>query len=165
MLPGEWHVFVRPVWPDDETNIKILLEHVTAEDLRLRFFAAIKDFSPAFLARLTHFDSARAMAFIAFDESTHEPIGVVRIHGDADNISGEYAVLLKSDLKGHGLGWALMELIIAYAKAIGLKQVRGQVLQHNVAMLKMCRELGFIVRFDPQDRSLCDVTLALLNDD
>ena len=165
MLPGEWHVFVRQVRSDDETKIKSLLEHVTAEDLRLRFFAAIKDFSHAFLAPLTHFDDAHAMAFIAFDESTCEPLGVVRIHGAASQDFGEYAVLLRSDLKGHGLGWALMELMIAYAKAMGLIQVRGRVLQHNAAMLKMCRELGFIVRFDPQDRSLCDVTLDLLDDD
>ena len=161
VLQGDWHVFVRPVRPDDEANIKSLLQHVTAEDLRLRFFAAIKDFSHAFLAPLIHFDQAHAMAFIAFDEMTGGSLGVVRIHGAASQEFGEYAVLLRSDLKGHGLGWALMGLMIAYAKAMGLKQVRGQVLQHNVAMLKMCREFGFVVRSDPQDRSLCDVTLDL----
>ena len=163
ILHGDWRVFVRPVRPDDEANIKNMLEHVTADDLRLRFFAAIKDFSHVFLARLTDLDYAHAMAFIAFDETTHEPLGVVRSHSDATHISGEYAILLRSDLKGHGLGWALMELIIAYAKAVGLTQVRGQVLQRNAVMLKMCRELGFAVRSDPQDRNLCDVTLDLAN--
>lgn len=160
VLHGDWRVFVRPVRPDDESIIKSLLEHVTADDLRLRFFAAIKDFSHVFLARLTHLDYAHAMAFIAFNETTHEPLGVVRIHSDAAHISGEYAILLRSNLKGHGLGWALMELMIAYAKAIGLSQVFGQVLQRNAVMLKMCRELGFVVRSDPLDCSLCDVALA-----
>ena len=134
---------------------------MTAEDLRLRFFAAIKDFSHAFLVPLTHLDYAHAMAFIAFDETTHEPLGVVRLHADTAHVTGEYAILLRSDLKGHGLGWALMELMIAYAKAVGLKQVCGQVLQRNAVMIKMCREFGFTVRTNTLDRSLCDVTLDL----
>lgn len=159
ILHDDWRVFVRPVRPDDEATIKSLLEHVTAEDLRLRFFAAIKDFSHLFLARLTNLDYANAMAFIAFDEVSHQPLGVVRIHSDASQAFGEYAVLLRSDLKGHGLGWALMELMIEYAKTKRLKEVRGQVLQGNAVMLKMCRELGFAVRTDPQDRSLCEVRL------
>ena len=161
VLHDDWRVFVRPVRPDDEAAVKRLLEHVTIDDLRLRFFTAIKDFSHVFLARLTHLDYANAMAFIAFDETTHEPLGVVRIHSDTAHITGEYAILLRSDLKGHGLGWALMESIIAYAKAVGLKQICGQVLQRNAVMIKMCREFGFTVQFDPQDRSLCDVTLDL----
>lgn len=161
VLHNDWRVFVRPIRPHDEAAVKMLLKHVTIDDLRLRFFTAIKDFSHVFLARLTHLDYAHAMAFIAFDEITHEPLGVVRIHSDTAHITGEYAILLRSDLKGHGLGWALMESIIAYAKAVGLKQICGQVLQRNAVMIKMCREFGFTVQFDPQDRSLCDVTLDL----
>lgn len=164
VLANAWRVFVRPLRPDDEAAVKRLLEHVTAEDLRLRFFAAIKDFSHLFLTRLIHLDYAKAMAFIAFDDVTHEPLGVVRLHNDPSRRSGEYAILLRSDLKGHGLGWALMEMMIAYAKETGLAQVRGQVLQVNTIMLTMCRELGFVVRTDPQDRNLCDVTLDLERD-
>lgn len=163
-LHDDWKIFVRPVRPDDEFTIKRLLEHVTPDDLRLRFFAAIKDFSHLFLMRLTNFDYARAMAFIAFDEVTDEPLGVVRLHLDATPTSGEYAILLRSDLKGHGLGWALMKLMIDYAKAKGLTQVHGQVLWQNTVMLKMCRELGFDVRIDPQDSGLCDVALDLTNE-
>ncbi|MGC8200747.1 GNAT family N-acetyltransferase, partial [Salmonella enterica] len=84
--------------------------HVTPHDLRLRFFAPMKEFTHEFIARLTQLDYARAMAFIAFDEATNEMVGVVRIHSDSIYETGEYAILLRSDLKGRGLGWALMQL-------------------------------------------------------
>jgi RimJ/RimL family protein N-acetyltransferase len=63
------------------------------------------------------------------------------------------------DLKGRGLGWALMQLIIEQAKSERLKRIVGQILQENTVMLKMCRELGF--KTDPEDRGLYDVTLTL----
>ena len=154
-----WRIFVRPIRPEDEPQIHEFLRHVTSQDLRLRFFAPMKEFTHEFIARLTQLDYARAMAFVAFDEGTHELIGVVRIHSDSMYENGEYAVLLRSDLKGRGLGWALMQMIIEYAKSEGLKRISGQVLQENSVMLNMCRDLGFAVKSDADEPTLCDVTL------
>jgi acetyltransferase len=156
-----WRVFVRPILPEDEPLIHELLRHVTSHDLRLRFFAQMKEFSHEFIARLTQLDYARAMAFVAFDEATGEMVGVVRIHSDSIYESGEYAILLRSDLKGRGLGWALMQLIIEYAKSEGLKAISGDVLAENTIMLEMCRSLGFEVKSDPGEHDICDVRLAL----
>jgi acetyltransferase len=151
---------VRPIRPEDEPLIHEFLRHVTSQDLRLRFFAPIKEFSHEFIARLTQLDYARAMAFVAFDETTNEMVGVVRIHSDSIYESGEYAILLRSDLKGRGLGWALMQLITEYAKSEGLKAISGDVLQENTVMLEMCRELGFQVRTDTTEPGVCNVKLA-----
>ena len=156
-----WRVFVRPIRPEDEPLIHELLRHVTSQDLRLRFFAPMKEFTHEFIARLTQLDYARAMAFVAFDEVTNEMVGVVRIHSDSIYESGEYAILLRSDLKGRGLGWALMQLIIEYARSEGLKMISGDVLQENTIMLEMCRSLGFEVKTDPIDPGICDVKLVL----
>jgi acetyltransferase len=154
-----WRVFARPIRPEDEPLIHELLRHVTLHDVRLRFFAPMKEFSHEFVARLTQLDYARAMAFVAFDEITNEMVGVVRIHSDSIYENGEFAILLRSDLKGRGLGWALMQLMIEYAKSEGLKRISGQVLQDNSVMLQMCRELGFEVKTDALDHSICNVTL------
>jgi RimJ/RimL family protein N-acetyltransferase len=154
-------IFVRPIKPDDDLLIRDLLGHVSKEDLRLRFFDSIKEFSHQFIASLTVLDFARAMAFVAFDEASGETLGVVRLHFDSAREAGEYAILLRSDLKGRGLGWALMQLIIEYAKSEGLGRICGQILQENSVMLKMCRELGFEIKMDAEDRGLCDVILAL----
>jgi acetyltransferase len=156
-----WRVYVRPIRPEDEPLIHELLRHVTAEDLRLRFFAPMKQFTHEFIARLTQLDYARAMAFVAFDDVTREMLGVVRIHSDSIYESGEYAILLRSDLKGRGLGWALMQLIIEYAKSEGLKTISGDVLAENTVMLAMCRSLGFEVKADPEEHGICNVRLEL----
>jgi acetyltransferase len=161
VLGNDWRIIVRPVRPEDEDLIRDHLAHVSKEDLRLRFFDSIKKFSHRFIARLIDLDYARAMAFVAINEATKEPLGVVRLHADATHETGEYAVLLRSDLKGRGLGWSLMQLIIEYAKSDGLKRISGQILQENAVMLKLCRELGFEIKTDPQDRGLRDVTLTL----
>ena len=161
VLGDGWKVFARPVCPDDEPLILHLLQHVSKEDLRLRFFDSIKEFSHPLLVRLTQLDYARAMAFVAFDEISGDILGVVRVHSNPAGDSGEYAILLRSDLKGRGLGWALMQMIIEYGKSEGLKRIIGQILRQNSVMLKMCRELGFEVKTDPEDLGLCDVTLDL----
>jgi acetyltransferase len=164
LVPGNGRRFlVRPIKPDDEHLIHDLLLHATKEDLRLRFFESFTKFSPAFLAKLTHFDYASAMAFVAIDEVTGDTLGVVRLHSDMVHETGEYAILLRSCLKGRGLGWALMQLIIEYAKSAGLKRISGQILQQNSAMLKMCRELGFEVKTDAEDPGLCNVMLSVGN--
>ncbi|MGZ5877099.1 MAG: bifunctional acetate--CoA ligase family protein/GNAT family N-acetyltransferase [Bradyrhizobium sp.] len=156
-----WRVFVRPIRPEDEPLIHEFLHHVSSQDLRLRFFAPIKEFTHEFIARLTQLDYARAMALVAIDEATNELVGVVRIHSDSIYETGEYAILLRSDLKGRGLGWALMQLIIEYAKSEGLKAISGDVLQENTVMLEMCRELGFQVKTDTAEHGVCNVKLTL----
>jgi RimJ/RimL family protein N-acetyltransferase len=161
VLGDGWKVFARPIRPDDEPLILHLLQHVSREDLRLRFFDSIKEFSHPFLVRLTQLDYAHAMAFVAFDEAGDDILGAVRVHADPAGETGEYAILLRSDLKGHGLGWALMQMMIEYGKSEGLAQIVGQILQENSVMLKMCRELGFEVKTNPDDLGVCDVTLVL----
>jgi acetyltransferase len=152
---------VRPIRPEDEALYPAFLTAVTADDLRLRFFAPVKEFSHGFIARFTQIDYARAMAFIAIEETTGRMLGVVRIHADSEYRTAEYAILVRSDLKGHGLGWLLMELMIEYARAEGLESIRGQVLQENRTMLQMCRQLGFHITPDPDETSIVIVTLSL----
>jgi acetyltransferase len=169
--PKEWerrvaladgrNVFVRPLRPEDEPVVHAFFGKVTPEDLRLRFFAPVKDFSHTFIARLTQLDYGRAMAFAAIDEASGDLFGVVRIHADANYDRGEYAILLRSDLKGHGLGWELMQLMIRYARSESLRRIDGQVLRENSVMLQMCRELGFRIGTDPEEPDICIVTLSL----
>jgi RimJ/RimL family protein N-acetyltransferase len=162
LVLGEgWRISVRPIRPDDEFLFRDLLAHVSREDMRLRFFDSIREFSHQFIARLTELDFERAMALAAIDETSSEMLGVVWLYFDRVQQTGEYAILLRSDLKGRGLGWALMQLIIEYARSEGLRRLRGQILQENAVMLKMCRELGFEIATDAQDRGVCDVTLVL----
>ncbi|MGE3146420.1 MAG: GNAT family N-acetyltransferase [Pseudorhodoplanes sp.] len=160
-LGADWNVSVRPVRPEDEPLFKTFLTSISDDDLRLRFFAPIRVFDHVFIARLTQIDYARAMAFVALDDPTGALIGVVRLHADSNLENAEYAILLRSDMKGRGLGWKLMEMMIEYARAQGFRNVQGQVLSENVTMLRMCEQLGFAVTEDPEDRSLRHVSIKL----
>jgi acetyltransferase len=153
--------FARPLRPEDEPRLQKFLEKITPDDLRLRFFAPVRHFSHAFLARLTQLDYARAIAFAALDGGSGELLGVVRLHADSNYETAEYAVLVRSDLKGRGIGWRLMELIIRYARSENLRCIEGQVLQENTTMLDMCRQLGFQIVDDPNDPTINFVRLEL----
>src|SRR5712691_5895042 len=171
--PKEWErpatlrdgtgILVRPVCPEDEPLYGPFFAAVTPQDLRLRFFAPVKEFGHAFIARFTQIDYARAMALIAVEQSSGQMLGVVRLHADANYDTGEYAILVRSDRKGRGLGYLLMQMIIEYARAEGLKTIEGQVLGENTAMLAMCRELGFDIAPDPHEPDTCVVRLAISN--
>ena len=163
------NVLLRPLTVADAVLYPDFLKDVTRDDLRLRFFAAMNEVSPALIDKLIHYDPEKAMAFIAIEEKTGRMLGVVRLHDDSGGQdgkqdgkkAGEFAILLRSHLKGHGLGWQMMRHMIANAKAKGLRAVRGQVLGDNTTMLQMCGELGFHASNDPEEPGVMQVELPL----
>ena len=96
--------------PEDEPLYVDFFKHVTPEDLRLRFFAKVKDFSHAFISRLIQIDYSRAIAFAASTKKTGELMGVVRLHADANHETGEYAILLALGPEGPRAGLGAMQL-------------------------------------------------------
>ena len=154
-------VLTRPLRPADAALYPEFVADIAPEDSRLRFFSAVRELSEQRIHELTHLDYERAMAFIAFDEAQCRMLGVVRLHLDEDRRDGEYAVIVRSAFKGHGLGWLLMRRMIDYARAIGLKRVHGQVLAENAIMLRMCAELGFAIDDDPTQKGIKVVRLEV----
>jgi len=140
---GGERVLIRPLRPEDMVLYRDFLADVSAEDLRLRFFAHITELSAAEIDKLSHLDYRHEMAFIALDEDTGRMLGLVRLKDELDEETAEFAILVRSRLKGHGLGWLLMQRVIDYAKEKRLRRVYGDVLAENAAMLQMCAELGF----------------------
>ena len=153
-------VLVRPLKPDDAALYPDFLAEVSADDLRLRFFVPMREVSHDLIDKLVHYDPEHAMAFIAISERSGRMLGVVRLHDDPDGDGAEFAILVRSYLKGHGLGWLLMKRMIAYARQKGLQIVHGQVLDENATMLQMCSELGFHVA-DDEEPGVKRVMLAL----
>jgi RimJ/RimL family protein N-acetyltransferase len=153
-------ILIRRLAAEDAALYPDFLNDVTAEDLRLRFFAAMREVSHELLDKLIHYDPDHAMAFIAIDEQTQKMLGVVRLHDDASGEAAEFAILVRSRLKGHGVGWLLMKRMIEFSRHKDLKIVRGQVLSENKTMLAMCAELGFHITDDPDDPDVKTVTLS-----
>ena len=140
---GGERVLIRPVRPEDTALYPHFLADVSAEDLRLWFFARIAELSADEINWLSHLYYQHEMAFAALDEDTGQMLGLVRLKDELDEQTAEFAILVRSRLKGHGLGWLLMRRVIDYAKEKDLRRVYGDVLAENTAMLQMCAELGF----------------------
>jgi acetyltransferase len=154
-------VLIRPLVHEDLPPYRDFLSHVTAEDLRLRFFASMSKVSDQVIDALVHYDPAHAMAWILMDEKTKNLLGVGRLHDDNNAESAEFAILVGSQFKDLGVGWLLMERIIDHAKRKGLKTVHGQVLSENSLMLKMCAEFDFHIDADSDQPGVIVVTLKL----
>jgi acetyltransferase len=101
------------------------------------------------MARFTQIDYDREMAFIAVStgaERAGETLGVVRAVNHPAGETAEFAILVRSDFKGRGLGRLLMEKIVAYLRSRGIREVVGQTMSDNSAMLALARKLGFKTR-------------------
>ena len=96
---------------------------------------------------MTQIDYDREMAFVAVrcKDNQQEILGVTRAISDPDNVDAEFAVLVRSDLKGLGLGRRLMEKLIAYTRDHGLRRLNGITMPNNRGMVALARKLGFDV--------------------
>lgn len=157
---------VRPIRPEDAPALKDMVQATTPEDIRLRFLHAMREMPIQLAARLTQIDYAREMAIAALNpEKPGEIIGVARLSADPDGQRAEYAVLVRTDWKGTGLGYALMGDLIEYARARGVGELFGEVLAENRAMLQMCEELGFRIEPLAEAPDVRLVRLALSGDE
>ena len=133
-------------------------QRTTPEDKRMRFFAVFKTLSVDLCARLTQIDYDREMAFIAFDPDEPEAlIAVARLMADPDVQTAEYAIIVRTDWKRRGLGYALMNRLLNYAADRGITTIFGEVMRENENMLNMARDLGFSSRPDPDDAGIIEV--------
>lgn len=139
-------LLLRPIRAEDFAQHQRFLTAVTPEDMHTRFFTTRRELSASELAHLTQIDYDREMAFVAVavgEGGVEETLGVARVYIDIDNTEAEFALLVRSDQKGHGLGRILLETAIDYCRARGTQRIVGQVLVENVAMLSLARRLKF----------------------
>ncbi|MBB1602470.1 bifunctional acetate--CoA ligase family protein/GNAT family N-acetyltransferase [Variovorax sp. UMC13] len=172
--PAQWvrarrwngrEIVLRPIRPEDEAQHRRFVESLDAEDLRMRFFSARNELPRSELARLTQIDYDREMAFIAEATDTQgcpETLGVARTVSDPDNVEAEFAIAVRSDLKGQGLGTLLFAQLIEHARARGTERLVGLVLRENTRMLKLSAAMGFKADpAEPPNSGLRRMVLAL----
>ncbi|MEO0034651.1 MAG: hypothetical protein RLZZ501_674, partial [Pseudomonadota bacterium] len=137
---------LRPIRPEDEPAHAELIARMTPQDLRMRFFGLVREVQHFQLARMTQIDYDREMAFVAIRDlegGGFETLGVVRTVIDPDNQRAELGILVRSDLKGTGLGRSLLDKIIRYQRGRGTRQIFAQIMAENMPMLRLSRAAGF----------------------
>jgi acetyltransferase len=154
---------IRPIRPEDAEQHGAFFHRLSPQDIRYRFFTAMRELPPAQMARLTQVDYDREMAFIAVREASGETVAVARLvcePGEPDG-EGEFAVIVQADMKGRGLATHLMQRLIDWARGHGLRTIVGQVLADNAPMLAFVRHLGFSLRRMPEEPDVVEARLAL----
>lgn len=155
---------LRPIRPEDEARHLAFLARLDPVDIRMRVFYSRRSIEHSELARLTQIDYEREMAFIAaapLENGDEETLGVVRATCDPDNHDAEFGIVIRSDLKGGGLGFHLMRKMIDYLRAKGTRRMVATVLRENVRMLEMARELGFEQTQEQPDPEVKAIALKL----
>lgn len=162
ILPDGTKICLRPIRPDDIKLYPAFFERTSAEDIRMRFLTPRVHFPEDALKRLTLLDYDREMAFVALVGDEEELAGVARLAADPNHFAAEYGVLVRSDLQGRGLGWALLNQLIDYARADGIQRIEGAILRENAKMVNMCRTFGFELQSDAENLTIFNATLDLV---
>lgn len=147
-MPGLAGAVLRPVRPEDRGAVEAFFARLEPEDLRMRFFAPLREIPRETLARLMRLDDAHEMA-LAMELSPGEFAGIARLSMDGSLARAEFAVAVRSDLKRRGIGRLLMTRILDHARARGIGEVTGTILRENTAMIALARALGFAIEDDP----------------
>lgn len=138
-------VVLRPIRPEDEAQHRAFLEQLDPVDIRMRIFYSRRSIERTELARLTQVDYERELAFIATqgEGEQERTLAVARAAIDPDNADAEFGIIVRSDLKGGGLGEMLMHKLIRHLKERGTRRLVGTVLMENRRMLELANLLGF----------------------
>ncbi len=153
-LKDQSHVLLRPIRPEDEPAHKQFVLKVSDEDRYKRFFADVGELGHEELARMTQIDYDREMAFVAVGQDgafSQQILGVVRAISNPDLSDAEFAILVRSDLKGLGLGKLMMEKIVRYARERGIGQLSGMTMPSNRGMINLAKRLGFKIDIQLED--------------
>ncbi|HQY76669.1 MAG TPA: GNAT family N-acetyltransferase, partial [Rhodoferax sp.] len=161
----DWHgrpLEIRPIRPEDEALHTEFLMHLDPEDIRMRVFYSRRTMERSELARLLQIDYTREMAFVAIatgPDGQPQTQGVARAMTDPDNITAEFGIIIRSDIKGGGLGHLLMDKLVAYLRAQGTQQLVATVLRDNSRMLELSHQLGFRDAEVQEDHSTRSIVL------
>ncbi len=139
-------ITVRPIRPGDEAQHLAFLSQLDPEDVRMRVFYSRRSIEPSELARLTQIDYEREIAFVAVrpgPDGIEETLATARAMTDPDNINAEFGIIVRSDLKGIGLGKLMMDKLIRTLRTQGTQRLVATVLHENRRMLALQRDLGF----------------------
>jgi acetyltransferase len=157
-------LLLRPIRPEDEPMLIAGFHKLSPENVRLRFFAPIKELTHETAAALTQIDYDRQMALVLADDlrpGVAELYAVARFSADPDNEKAEFALTVRDDMTGMGLGTRLLRRLIDYAQRRGIQEMFGHVLRENRTMLALCRFLGFEESADPDEPAVKLVRLQL----
>ena len=137
-------VTIRPITPEDRTEIAAAVRNLSPESRYKRFLGAVDALDARTLRYLTEIDHHDHEALVAFDAADGHGVGVARYArapGAAD--AAELAVVVADAWQGQGLGTLLVRKVIDRARDEGISQLTALVLATNTQMLELLEREGW----------------------
>jgi acetyltransferase len=147
-------VRVRSIRPADASMDRAFFEGLSEHSRYMRFMQHLAELTPRLVQQFTQIDDTREMALVALVEASGNEtiVGIARYVAETEQgESAEFAIVIADAWQGHGLGRALMELLIEGARRRGLRTLVGSLLAVNTRMRALTTALGFVVHPDPDD--------------
>ena len=138
-------VVLRSITAKDKSIEKELIDGLSSQSSRYRFFHVIKDASEEMVSKFCDIDYKNEVAIIAEYSSNdkQQNVGVVRLFIDSGSQTGEFAILVADSFQNSGLGTKFMQVLLEIAGKEGLKSIYGTVQSDNTRMLALMKEFGF----------------------
>jgi acetyltransferase len=145
--PAGERLLFREATPADEPVAHAAFHTLSEETRHNRFMAAVNEIPEDILTALRHPDPARQLMVACFrvDDAGREvePVGAARMVHSVDDRDADFGMVITDAWQRRGVGARLLGILIANARARGLRQLRGHVLATNDGMLALARYLGF----------------------
>lgn len=149
-LKNGTEVIIRPIRPEDEPLMVKFHQTLSEEAIYFRYFHLIKlsqRIAHERLTRICFIDYDREMALIAEQEDPHTQqkqilaVGrLTKLHGSN---SAEFAMLVTDGYQRNGLGTEILTRLMEIAKNEKISVIFAEILGENIAMQKVCKNLGF----------------------
>lgn len=145
---------VRPATAADEGVLADFFTHVSPDDLRFRFLSGADTVGHDQLVAMTQVDHGHTESFLAYDSATQMLVATAMLACDRALHTGEVAIVVRSDYKNKGIGWALLGFVADFAETKGLHAIEAVESRENHAALKVERDMGFTIETYPGDATL-----------
>jgi acyl-CoA hydrolase/RimJ/RimL family protein N-acetyltransferase len=139
-------VIIRPAKASDVRGLQDIFYHMTPQDVYTRFFTCLKSLSVSKAEHLCNVDYEKEMAFVATIGHLEDEqiIGSSCYVVNPSTNMADVAYMIRPEWKGDGLGSALQQRMVEYAKSKGLRGFTADILSENKAMLTLAKKCGTV---------------------
>jgi acetyltransferase len=146
---GENYV-IRPVRPEDEPLVVQFHAKLSEESVYFRYFRAFQlsqRVEHERLTRMCYVDYDRTIALVTEwenpDSGKSEIVAIGRLTRLPNPQEAEFAILVRDDFQGKGLGTVVLQRLLQFGRDEGIKHVMAYMLGSNKGMITVCKRLGF----------------------
>jgi acetyltransferase len=151
---------IRPIRVEDENLDREFIIQLSPESRYRRMMNAMLVPTAEMLYHFVHVDYDRDMAFAALVGNPPEEqiVGIARYAHDTTGSDCEFAVAVADAWQKRGVGTTLMQILLEYAHAHGIREVHGEILADNQRMIELARGLGMKLRYPPRSVGIVEAT-------